>query len=97
MERNNRPAKRDAKMSAPGRLCQAGTAVPAGEMEMKEPPTGFRNQELSSQEEDTAGGPRGRQTEWDGGGVSVCLYLSMCVCGSFSLYLTGTAIGKILY
>lgn len=80
MERNNRPAKRDAKMSAPGRLCQAGTAVPAGEMEMKEPPTGFRNQELSSQEEDTAGGPRGRQTEWDGGGVSVCLYLSMCVC-----------------
>jgi len=62
-------------------------------MEMKEPPTGFREQELSSQEEDTAGGARGRQTEWDGGGVSVCLYLY--VCESFSLYLTDTAIGSL--
>lgn len=86
VERNNRPAKRDAKMSAPGRLCQAGTAVPAGEMEMKEPPTGFRNQEPSSQEEDAAGGPRGRQTDWDGGGVSVCLYLCMCVWELLSLF-----------
>lgn len=81
-------------MSAPGRLCQAGTVVPAGEMEMKEPPTGFRNQEPSSQEEGTAGGARGRQTDWDGGGVFVCLYLCMCVCGSFSLYLTATAKGN---
>ncbi len=51
--------------------------VPAGEMEMKEPPTGYRNQELSSQEEDAAGGLVGvRRT---GMGVA-CLYVCICVC-----------------
>lgn len=88
MERNNRPAKRDAEMSAPGRLCQAGTAVPAGEMEMKEPPTGFRNQELSSQEEDTAGG-----ASWASDGVGwgwrVCMsvFVYVCVCVGASLFI----------
>lgn len=69
-------------MSEPGRLCQAGTAVPAGKMEMKEPPTGFRNQEPSSQEEDAAGGGLVgvRRTEM---GV-VCLYVCICV-GMLSL------------
>ncbi len=35
---------------------------------------------------DAAGGPRGRQTDWDGGGVSVCLYLCMCVWELLSLF-----------